>query len=120
MMNSRVMTAHKCGFTVMMLSCTIANGFMPLLEINKLSKKRDCKAEVSCCGSLVRIRNIQHPAPTTHDCQILPNIRTLESNFLDASFGDGGGVGLSGGIEIAIDDDLCARMLHRIPKDSDK
>ena len=82
------------AWLVVLSWCSAAvSGFMPILDnVGKLSRKRDCRLE------------------------ILPNLRLLESNILDASYGGGGGVGLSGGIEIAIDDDLCLRMLHHCPK----
>ena len=39
------------------------------------------------------------------------HVHAFDNNVGDAAFGDGGGVGLSGGIEVAIAPELCSKLL---------
>lgn len=80
----------KSGIRVWLLLAPMTTAaFKPLMHPEPRLKKGDG------CGKIYDFAN-----------------QRLDANFQEKPFGLGGNVGLGGGIETAIDDDFCKRMLH--------
>lgn len=84
------MTFPSCSMKALLLLLTrpsYTEAFMPLTDGHRISLRKGCP-------------------------DVLDHIVKLPSNWAEGPFGDGGGFGLGGGIEVAIDDDFCKRMLR--------